>query len=287
VSVRYPAGWRTDQAQQEGVWYQYFLAPPTGADNKASLSVTLLAGPLGGSVEDYAHSYLTGNQVTGSQEEARQGAAGRSWTFTSPDGATRHRLLLVARQGRVYGLYAQGEARAFRAHEATLDEMYTSFTLERPELYPTQRWRGYGATLGVPSSWRETQRFSGRGKLLVSFASPPLAVDRGQPMNASLTVTVEPVPDGGLDAFYQSVRSGLGENFVVVSHNDWRRGYVDVMRTETPVAVTYVKRFYETGDGHACTLAFEARDDVFWRVDAWADLIASTLRLAPTPEKGP
>jgi hypothetical protein len=284
--VRYPAGWRTDQAEQDGVWYQYFLAPPAGADNKAALSVTLLAGPLGGSVEAYARSYLAGNRVTSSREETRQGATGRSWSFTSPDGATRHRLLLVALQGRVYGLYAQGEAGAFGAHEATLDEMYSSFTLERPELYRDQSWRGYGATLGIPPSWRETQRFSGRGKLLVQFASPPLAVDRGQPMNASLTVTVEPIPEGGLDAFYQSVRSGLGENFALVSHDAWREGYVDVMRTETPVAVTYVKRFYATGGGHACALAFEARDDVFWRVDAWADLIASTLRLGPPSEKG-
>jgi hypothetical protein len=287
VSVRYPAGWRTDQAEQDGVWYQYFLAPPTGADNKAALSVTLLAGPLGGSVEEYAKSYLAGNRVTGSEEETRQGATGRSWRFASPDGATQQRLLLVAREGRVYGLYAQGEAKAFRAHEAVLDEMYSSFSLERSELYPDRRWRGYGVALGVPSSWRETQRFSGRGKLLVQFASPPLAVERGQAMNASLTVTVEPIPAGGLDAFYQSVRSGLGENFALVSHGDWRKGYVDVMRTETPVAVTYVKRFYEAGDGHACSLAFEARDDVFWRVDAWADLIASTLRLGPSPEKGP
>ena len=30
LSVRYPASWRTDQAEQEGMWYRYFLGPPTG-----------------------------------------------------------------------------------------------------------------------------------------------------------------------------------------------------------------------------------------------------------------
>jgi hypothetical protein len=278
VSVSYPAGWHTDQAEQDGMWYRYFLAPPTGSRNQAPLSVTLLAGPLESSVDDYARSYLAGNQVHSTADETRQEAKGRSWTFSSPNGATRHRLLLVARKGRVYGLYAQGEAAAYRANEGSLDTMWKSFALERPDLYPRQNWRGSTVTLGVPPSWRETQRFSGRGKVLVHFASPALAVDDGQAVGASLTITVEPLAAGGtVQTYYDATRTGLGENFVVISHDAWNDGLVDVMRTETPLAVTYVKRFYRTAGDQACSLAFEARDDVFWRVDGWADLIASTL----------
>jgi len=281
LSIRYPAGWRTDQAEQDGMWYRYFLAPPTGPKNQAPLSVTLLAGPLASSVDEYSKSYLAGNQVSGTSPEDRQGALGHAWTFASPDGATRHRLLLVARDQQVYGLYAQGETGAFRAHEDVLDEMWTSFTLERPELYPRQSWRGSSVTLGVPPSWRETQRFSGRGKVLVHFASPPLSIDDGQPVSASLTMTVEPIASGTtVDRYYETSRAGLGENFLVLTHDAWRDGLVDVMRTETPLAVTYVKRFYRTSGERGCSIAFEARDDVFWRVDGWADLIASTLEMS-------
>jgi len=287
VSVRYPAGWRTDQAEQEGMWYRYFLAPPAGPTNKAAVSVTLLAGPLETAIDEYALSYLAGNDVLSSREESRQGASGREWSFASPDGATRHRLLLVAREGRVYGLYAQGEAAAFASRQGTLDEMWTSFALEIPALYPVKRWPDADLALGVPTSWREIRRFSGRGKLLVQFASPPLAVDEGQPINASLTITVEPVAGGGtLAEYYETTRTGLGENFAVVSHEDWGDGFVDVMRTETPLAVSYVRRFYRVHEGRGCSLAFEARDDVFSRVEAWADLIASTLAMGAAPEAG-
>jgi hypothetical protein len=33
--------------------------------------------------------------------------------FTSPDGATRHSLLLLQEESNVYGLYSQGEAPLF------------------------------------------------------------------------------------------------------------------------------------------------------------------------------
>jgi hypothetical protein len=53
---------------------------------------------------------------------------------------------------------------------------------------------------------------------------------------------------------------------------------VDVMRTETPMAISFVKRFYFASAGRGCSLTFEARDDVFPRSSRWADYIASTLR---------
>jgi hypothetical protein len=284
LSLRYPAAWRTDQAEQDGMWYRYFLAPPSGPQNRAAVSVTLLAGPLGVSVDEYARTYLAGHAVTSTRPEERQGVPGRSWSFGSSDGATRYRLLLLTAGGRVYGLYAQGDAHAFVRYAPTLDEMWTSLALERPERYPQKQWKEFGASLRVPESWRELQHFSGGGTRLVQYASPPLALDRGkQTVHAALTVTLEPVPGGGgLAEYYEATRKKLGANFVVVNHAAFRDGYVDVMRTETSMAVSYVKRYYFVGHGQGCSLAFEAREDVFPRASRWADYIASTLELGPT-----
>jgi hypothetical protein len=231
-------------------------------------------------VEQYARTYLEGNTVGSEQAEERQGVAGRSWVFASPDGTKRYRLLLLAPGGRVVGLYSQADAAAADQHAAVLDEMWRSLTLERPDRYPVKKWKEQGASLGIPDSWRETRHFSGGGTLLAQYVSPALAADKGgQTVHASLSVTFEAVPeDGGLEQYYEATRRRLGENFQVTSHAAFRGGYVDVMRTETPVAISFVKRFYFAQAGRGCSLTFEARDDVFPRATRWADYIASTLR---------
>jgi hypothetical protein len=282
VSLRHPAGWRADQAEQDGVWYRTFMASPVAATSRPPVTVTLLASPINGTVEQYAQSYLAGHTVASTKAEERQGVPGRSWTFASGDGATRYRLLLLALGGRVVGLYAQADAAEAEKHAGTLDEMWASLTIERPDLYPVQEWKEQNASLGIPHSWRENRRFSGGGTLLVQYVSPPLAVvEKGRDtVHASLTVTFESVPDGGsLSSFHEASRRRLGDNFQVASHSAFKGGYVDVMRTETPVAVNVVKRFYFAEGGRGCTLAFEAPEDVFPRVSRWAEFIASTLRL--------
>jgi hypothetical protein len=280
LSVRHPASWHSDQAEQAGVWYRYFLAPPAGPENRAPVSVTLLAGASGASVEEYAQSYLAGHTVSSSKAEERQGIPGRSWQFTSADGRTRYRLLLLARDGRVAGLYAQGDAVAIEKSAAILDEMWSSLTVERPDLYPVHHWKPFDASLGVPESWRQTREFSGGGTTLVQFASPPLGTDKRQTIHAALSVTLEAVPDGGgLREYYDATRRKLGDNYQVSSHQAFRGGYVDVMKTETPLAVSYIKRYYFADGGRGCSLSFEAREDVFPRAARWADYIASTLHL--------
>jgi len=283
LSLRHPAAWRTDQAEQDGVWYRYFLAPPAGPQNRSPVSVTLLAGAMSASVDVYAQSYLAGHTVASSRDEERQGVRGKSWVFASADGRTRYQLLLLAADGRVAGLYAQGDAVAVEKSQATLDEMWSSLTIERPRDYPVRGWRDVETTLGVPASWTQTREFSGGGTRLIQYASPPLGVDNGrQTVHASLSVTLESVPQGGgLREYYDATRAKLGENFQVTSHQGFRGGYVDVMRTETPVNVTYIKRFYFASAGRGCSLSFEAREDIFPRVSRWADYIASTLSLSP------
>jgi hypothetical protein len=280
VSVRQPASWRSDQAEQEGVWYRYFLAPPAGPQNRAPVTVTLLAGAMAVTVEDYAQTYLAGHTVSSTRAEERQGVPGKSWVFSSADGATHCRLLLLAQGGRVVGLFAQGDAVAVDKQKAVLDEMWSSLTIERPDRYPVVSWRGQNASLGIPASWRETRQFTGGSTLLANYVSPALAVDKGrQTVHASLSVTFEQIPEnGGLAEYYEATRRKLGDNFQVTNHAGFRGGYVDTMRIETPVAISYLKRYYFAQGGRGCSLSFEAREDVFPRASRWADYIASTLR---------
>jgi hypothetical protein len=251
--------------------------------------VTLLAGPATGSLDDYAERYLAGNQVASSHAEERQGLAGKSWSFTSADGATRCRLMLFRPGDKLVGLYVQADTAAFERQAAAVEEVWSSLTFERPERYPRREWTAQGASLGVPASWRETRVFSGGGTLLTQYVSPALASDKDHgTVHASLSVTLEKVAEGGgLEPYYLATRKKLGDNFQVVNHASFRGGYVDVMRTETPVATSYIKRYYFAEGARGCSLSFEAREDVFPRASRWADYIASTLRFGTQAAAGP
>jgi len=114
----------------------------------------------------------------------------------------------------------------------------------------------------------------------VQFVSPPLAADKGhETVHAMLSLTFEPLPEGdGLEPYYWATRKRLGDNYQVVNHSSFKGGYVDVMKTETPISVSYIKRYYFADASRGCSLSFEAREDVFPRASRWADYIASTLR---------
>jgi hypothetical protein len=287
LSMRYPASWRSEQAAQEGVWYRYFLgpAPATGAQRKPAVSATLLVGPLNGSIEEYAQTYLEGNTMSATHDDRRPGLAGKSFVFATPDGATRYSLLLLRQEplpagaaARVFGLYCQGDAASFGQYAPVLTEMATSLNVERVEDWPEVRIRQARLSLRVPTSWQHLRRTSSGRVLLEQFTSPTLAVDKGaQTVHASLTVSVEAAPKG-LDEYYAAVKRQLGPNFGIVTHQKWKDGYVDVLHIETPMASSYIKRFYRVSGGQGCSLIFEARSDTYQRVAAWFDLIADTLR---------
>jgi len=318
LTLRYPSSWKAEQAQQDGVWYRYFLAPPAGPERKPAVSVTLIAGPLGVPLEEYAQTYLAGNAVQTSRDEARPGAKGRFYVFASPDGKMRQSLLLLeeaaaARTGLpptpvprpspaasppagktpaaapsalpsawVYGLYAQGEASAFESQMPMVEEMARSLTLERPALYAEERDDKLGFSLRVPSSWRATRTFSGGGTFVKQYTSPAFGAEKQQTVHASLTLTVEQAPgDGSAEAYQKATMDKLGEPFVVLTHTAWRDGYVDVLHSETPVAVSRSKRFYRTAGQRGYSLALEARDDIYPRVSRWCDMIAATLKVGP------
>ena len=279
LSLRHPATWKAQQTEQDGVFYRYFLGP-TGAQGKPTVSATLLVGRPGRHLEEYAQTYLGGNNPAKVLDVERQGAKGKSYRFASADGAMRYELLLVEEKDRVYGLYAQAEAASFERYAPVLAEMQQSLTLERAAFYVEQRNEAFAYSLRLPPSWRETRHFTGGGSAVVQFTSPPLAQDKTrETVHASLSLSVEPASaDETLETYYQRSRVNLGDSFQILDHKEWRGGYLDVLRTETPLAMSQLKRYYKVESGRAYSLTLEARDDVFPRVGRWYDLIASTFR---------
>jgi hypothetical protein len=236
---------------------------------------------LAGSLEEYAQVYLAGNTLASSKDERRQGVNGRSYLYSSAAGKRRHRLLLLEEGGRVFGLYAQGDAGPFEGLAPVLERMFDSLALERPDGYPEQRDTRFRYAIRLPPSWKAGRSLSTGDRLVTQHMSPPLAADaEGRTTHASLSVTVEPVgAPGTLDDYYRSTRQLLGGSFALRDHVRWRDGYADVMVAETPLSVSRVKRFYRVADGRGYSLSFEARDDAFHGVVAWFDQIAGTLKV--------
>ena len=265
------------------MWYRHFLPPSSGPQQTPPFVVSLLTGPLSGSLDDYAQTYLARNVVSESHDQERQGVPGKSFAFASADGSMRYSLLLLKDDSRVVGLYAQGGAPAFTQSRAILDEMAKSFTFERAAAYPEVRNAAFRLSVRIPPSWAESRRITGGKTFLAQYISPPLGAEKGgQTVHASLTLTVEEIGgDGTLEAFYGNTRLKLGTAFDVIGHQPWKDGYVDVMAAETPMATSRVKRFYRAAGGRGYSLTFEAREDVYSRVGRWCDLIAGTLRVGP------
>ena len=59
MSVRYPATWQSAEGPADGVWYRHFQAPATGG--KSAITATLLSGPTGGTLDQYAQSCYDGD----------------------------------------------------------------------------------------------------------------------------------------------------------------------------------------------------------------------------------
>jgi hypothetical protein len=243
---------------------------------------------LNGTLDDYARTYLAGNRQTAGADEARPGARGKSWRLDSADGARRQALLLLqddrqaAEPRRVYGLYVQGDAAPFDAQRALVDAMLDSLTLERPQHYPEQRDAKFGWSLRVPATWPESRHFGGADAMLLQFTSPVLHIDRGgAAVHASLALSVERLAGGAdLDAFRATSRQRLGQAWQLQSESAWGQGAIDNLRAETSLSATRQRRYYRVAAGRGYTLSCEARDDVFFRIARWCDLIASTFRLA-------
>ena len=247
------------------------------------MAATLITATDAGTPDEYAQRALAGAAISGTREETRPGAKGKSWTAMSADGETRHHLLLLQENGRLYGLHAQGPAEGFRLEEHAIAALMGGFALERWALYTEDRNDAFGYSLRVPPSWKTARSFSGGGTYLKQYTSPVLGIDKGsQTVHASLTVTAEPLPAGAtLESYYAAANAKHGEAFQLISHSPWKDGYVDLLRTETPMAESRGKRYYRVAGGRGYTLAFEARADVYPRVSRWCDMIAASFKAGP------
>jgi hypothetical protein len=278
VSVQYPAGWRMEVERRAGPSYRHFLAPVPGP-RQPGVSMTLIAAPLAGSLDDFAKPYLDGKTVASSRDEERPGARGRSYRLASPDGARRFSLLLLQEDKAVYVLFGQGPSAEFGAALPTLEAMEKSLTLERPARYPEHRDQKFGYALRVPPSWRLTRSFSGGSGSLTQFSSPPLLADRNrQTVHASLTVAVEAAAGQTVDEFHDASRGRLGEAYKMLSQQSSGEVRLDVMAVETPVAESRIKRSYRVAEGRGYTVSCEVREDAYTLVVRWCEAIDATFQ---------
>jgi hypothetical protein len=275
VSLRYPATWRTTSADaaSSGAIYRVFRP----RESRLHLTASLLAAPLAdGTLDAYASVFLAGKEVA-FRRAGRDGAIEAVYS----DASGRYHLVLVTAGKEAGGLLIQADEATWKEKAGVIEDVAQSFQLERPAAYPERREERFAFSLRVPPSWRETQGFAKGDTLLRVYLSPAVGVDdHRELLYASLTLTVEPLGDGGFEGYYKRKRDALGEAFPVVRHEPWRDGYTDTIVTETAVVTSRIKRFYRASGSRGYCLAFEASDDVYRRAAPWFDLIAGTLEVS-------
>ena len=279
LSIRYPAVWKTQEAEQDGVWYRYFTSPLADG-NIPALTTTMLATPLDGSLQDYADVYVADGSITSSGQDRRQEADGYRFDYTTEAGEQRHTLLLLEGQGWAFGLHVQGRADHFETNIERVQDLVGNFRLERSNLYPEPRDEEFDFTLRVPESWPRQRRMGAGDRLLLQHLSPAMGRDNEQGVHASLTLTVEPV-DGDIETFYETVRERLGDTVSLVEHEQWHGGYADEHWSESALSASRARRFMRVENGRGYMITCEAREDVQHRVLPWCAMIAETLRIGP------
>ncbi len=280
-----------DRVRRTGGGLVSVLPEPTAAARTTARP--LGDAPLGEAQGDASTTtprvYLAGNPVTSTREETRAGAKGRSWRFTSKNGAhaafpAPHR----DRAARVHGLYAQGADGALRSgrerHRRDGGEPQHRNARSSTRSFGT-RPRATPFESHPPGN--ETRRLSGQGMSVVQYTSPALGAERNrQTVHASLTITVEPLKPGvDLEQFYASAHGQARRHLPRGFPRALADGVTPISSGRRPpwpapssVASTRVD------GGKAYTLSFEGRDDVFPRVSPWCDLIASTLMVGSEVE---
>jgi len=282
LSLTHPPRWTVRSAEQDGLRYRYLTAPKVENDKEA-LSVTLIAPAPAATAEAAAAAYLSGAAGT----TVTAGPAGAMiWTFKDPAGVTSKLRLIPAGEGRFFGAWARGSEAAMKRYEGRVDVLLASLRLETPATWPEERFAGL--TARVPPVWTRGSRLSNSTNATMQFKSPPLIVDKGtDTIHGFATLAREPVPaPGDLEAFSRVLKNRSSGTVATLHSGPWPatpgldrpEGYVDYLRSGTPISSTRIKRWISVRGGMGLSFTCEARADAFDRLEPWCRRVAETVR---------
>ena len=283
VSLPLPQGWTSARNQQGGYRMTTFTGPSVDVPERDGIQVQVMAGPAptGQTLREVADRFYIGEQVVLSEEPFRFGAEeGFLWTFEWERRPQAGRLLLIEREGILYGVFATGEARSVLAYGPTLDRMYEGFSIESADYFDVYEDLDFDLSLRYPQSWTRSHFLKEPGEtLFVGFRSGPLAVDDdGATVHATLEVTISNADPGvTLEGFYSAAAESLGENYRMLRHDilEDGRGIAVLYSVETQLADYLEWVIYNLVDGRTYLYRFHCRNRLYRAIEPWLAEIAT------------
>ena len=279
ISIPIPAGWSTEIGSQAGFKMQIFTGPSVDVPERPGIRVQVMTGPIpsGRTVEEIAERYVEGQEVSLARGYSLHGFAGKSWYFSSQDGAEQSRLMLTPIEGILYGIYAHGEAGTVASYSSVLDAMWNQFSVEREPFFEVYSRPELSLQFRHPRSWHRTKSLGDPGKsFYVGFRSPALA--RG--IHATLEVSVNTLSPGTtLEAFYTERTDTLGDNYRLVRHEQVAggKGISNLYGTETQLASYLERTFYFVRDDKSFVYKFIVQNVVYTQIEPWIEEIAKSF----------
>ena len=283
VSLPLPQGWTSAANQQGGYRMTTFSGPSVDVPERDGIQVQVMAGPAptDQTLREVADRFYIGEQVVLSEEPVRIGSEeGFLWTFQWERRPQSGRLLLIEREGLLYGVFATGEARSVQAYGPTLDRMYEGFSIESADYFDVYEDPEFDLALRYPQSWTRSHFLREPGEtLFVGFRSGPLAVDTdGTTVHATLEVTVANAEPGTtLEGFYSTAAESLGENYRMLRHDIFEdgRGIAVLYSVETQLADYLEWVIYNLVDGRTYLYRFHCRNSLYRAIEPWLAEIAT------------
>ena len=283
VSLPLPEGWTSATNQQGGYRMTTFTGPSVDVPERDGIQVQVMAGPAptGQTLHEVADRFYIGEQIVISEEPFQLGAEeGFVWTFQWERRPQAGRLLLVEREGLLYGVFTTGEARSVQAYGPTLDRMYEGFSIESADYFDTYEDPDFDLSLRYPQSWTRSHFLKQPGEtLFVGFRSGPLAVDAdGTSVHATLEVSVSRAEPGvTLESFYSAAAEGLGDNYRMLRHDilEEGRGIAVLYSVETQLADYLEWVIYNLVDDKTYLYRFHCRNRLYRAIEPWFAEIAT------------
>ncbi len=293
VSLPLPQGWTSASNQQGGYSMTTFSGPSVDVPERDGIQVQVMAGPAptGQTLREVADRFYIGEQRVLSEEPFQFGEReGFIWTFEWERRPQSGRLLLVEDEGRLYGVYATGEARSVQAYGPTLDRMYDGFAIEKAEWFDVYEDPVFDLRVRYPRSWSRSHFLRQTGEsLFVGFRSGPLAVAQdGATVHATLEVTVrEAEPGTTLEGFYSVAAESLGENVRMLRHDILGdgRGIAVLYSLETQHEDYLEWVVYNVVGGRTYLYRFHCQNRLYRAIQPWLEEMATRFAAAAAPDE--